>query len=314
MGAISGADLINRLLGELGLLPIGNAVDAATQQNALSSLNDLLESWSLESLMVVADVEESQTLTSGTAEYTVGNITGSHTGSDNASVLTDANLALITSQYVGGTITNDTDGSSGTVTANTATTVTATLAGGTDNDWDTDDEHTLSGDFDANRPLDINNDVFIRDSAGIDRPVAVEDISVYRARSVKTTSGRPWMLSYQPEFPLGRFSVYPTPNNSTDVLHYRVRTLLLSFANLAAKINFPPGYTRALVKNGAMEVAVRNGKEPNPLLVLQAQQSKEVIILQNSEPMPVASFPELHIMTSRHGRHGVTGGNILTGR
>ena len=45
--------------------------------------------------------------------------------------------------FVGLPIGNDTDGSSGTITANTATTVTGTLSGGTDNDGDTGDAYTI---------------------------------------------------------------------------------------------------------------------------------------------------------------------------
>ena len=68
---------------------------------------------------------------------------GTHTGDDAALVLTDADMDWETNELAGETIRNKTDGSSGTVTSNTATTVTATLAGGTDNKWDEDDEYIV---------------------------------------------------------------------------------------------------------------------------------------------------------------------------
>jgi hypothetical protein len=68
---------------------------------------------------------------------------GEHTGDDDASTLTDSNASWTTDELVGFTIYNKTDGSSGTVTANTSTTVTATLAGGTGNNWDEDDEYIV---------------------------------------------------------------------------------------------------------------------------------------------------------------------------
>ena len=68
---------------------------------------------------------------------------GTHTGSDNQSTLTDSTQAWDTNALVGLTIWNLTDDSSGTITANTATTITATLAGGTENDWDTGDEYKV---------------------------------------------------------------------------------------------------------------------------------------------------------------------------
>jgi hypothetical protein len=69
---------------------------------------------------------------------------GTHTGAANQAVLTDSTLGATTDQYVGYTIKNITDGSQGLITANTATTVTAVLYGGTDNDWDTGDVHHIA--------------------------------------------------------------------------------------------------------------------------------------------------------------------------
>lgn len=65
---------------------------------------------------------------------------GTHDGANNASALTDSTQSWTTDALVGATVKNITDGSSATITANTATTVTATLSGGTDDDWDTNDE------------------------------------------------------------------------------------------------------------------------------------------------------------------------------
>lgn len=69
---------------------------------------------------------------------------GSHDGANNASVLTDSTQTWVTNELVGNVVYNKTDGSYATITANTATTVTATLAGGTDNDWDTSDEYVIA--------------------------------------------------------------------------------------------------------------------------------------------------------------------------
>ena len=76
--------------------------------------------------------------------WNYGHEAGTHTGAANASVLTDSTLGATTDQFVGYTIKNITDGSQGIITANTATTVTATLYGGTDNDWDIGDVHHIA--------------------------------------------------------------------------------------------------------------------------------------------------------------------------
>jgi hypothetical protein len=69
---------------------------------------------------------------------------GFHTTGDGQAALLDNTANWQVDQWVGATVTNVTDGSSGTVTANTVNTVTATLSGGTDDDWDENDEYTLA--------------------------------------------------------------------------------------------------------------------------------------------------------------------------
>jgi hypothetical protein len=68
---------------------------------------------------------------------------GAHTGSDGASVLTDSSQSWDTNELVGAVVYNVTDGSHGVITANTATTVTATLAGGAEDDWDNGDDYLI---------------------------------------------------------------------------------------------------------------------------------------------------------------------------
>jgi hypothetical protein len=80
---------------------------------------------------------------------------GTHTGSDGASVLTDSTKSWTTNEFVGKKIVNVTDQSSGSITANTATTITATLSGGTENDWDTGDEYRVANHADYPNTLKI---------------------------------------------------------------------------------------------------------------------------------------------------------------
>ena len=101
-------------------------------------------------LQSLQDLQIKLTNTSGTAAtatvYAVPDRvddSGDHDGSDNASVLTDSTQSWTTDEWVGYVVKNTTDGSQGEITANTATTVTATLAGGSENDWDTSDEYEI---------------------------------------------------------------------------------------------------------------------------------------------------------------------------
>lgn len=70
-------------------------------------------------------------------------LTNYHDGADDAAVLTDSIQSWEVDQWVGYKIINNTDGSEGIITANTATTITATLSGGTGDDWDIGDEYSI---------------------------------------------------------------------------------------------------------------------------------------------------------------------------
>ena len=77
---------------------------------------------------------------------------GAHTpAAPSATIMTDANAHFPAGELVGLTIQNVTDGSSGVVTANTATTVTvAALALGTDDTWEQNDVYSIPGaDYDT---------------------------------------------------------------------------------------------------------------------------------------------------------------------
>jgi len=66
-----------------------------------------------------------------------------HDGANNVAVLADSTQSWTTNEHIGKRIYNVTDGSSSVITANTATTATGVLSGGSDNDWDTGDEYLI---------------------------------------------------------------------------------------------------------------------------------------------------------------------------
>jgi len=73
-------------------------------------------------------------------------VIGQHTGANGAVMLTDENAHFGgVNELVGLVIHNVNDDSIGVITANTLTTITAALGGGTDNLWDTDDYYFIVG-------------------------------------------------------------------------------------------------------------------------------------------------------------------------
>jgi hypothetical protein len=87
---------------------------------------------------------------------------GRQDGGNNESVLTDSTQTWTVDALIGMQVFNQTDGSSAIITDNTATTVTATLAGGTDNDWDDDDVYEIN-----NSQLVITSGVAVATDLGL---------------------------------------------------------------------------------------------------------------------------------------------------
>lgn len=69
--------------------------------------------------------------------------TGTDDTSAAAAFLTDSSASWTIDEWVGFRVVNETDGSSGVITANTATTITATLSGGVGNNWDSGDVYSI---------------------------------------------------------------------------------------------------------------------------------------------------------------------------
>lgn len=244
MATITARDIIKKSLKKIRVLAAmgGQAVDAEVEQDAFDELNNMLEDWSLENLMVTALDEATGTLTASQASYTIGS---------------------------GGNFAND-------------------------------------------RPLEISllkGDNFIRRS-NLDYPVDVITMDGYRAIRNKTTEGRPFQLALQPEFPLAKIYLYYTPDNSTDVLHYRARTELTSFALVTTSVNFEPGYEQAIIPNLAVRIAPQNGKKAQDIqiTIAEAAAAKDRIERQNATPIPRVRMNELARLTTGRGFRSIEEG------
>ena len=109
-----------------------------------------------------------------------GDHAGAHDGSDNAAALQDEDAGFDTDAFVGYTITNATDGSTATITANTHSTVTGTLSGGTDDDWDAGDTYTIASEPTENRELYIyQNGRDLLEGNGVNKVDNTTENSIY---------------------------------------------------------------------------------------------------------------------------------------
>lgn len=76
-------------------------------------------------------------------------VTGTHDGANDLAYLSDSTATFDVNEFSKTTIVNSTDSSAADITSNTATTVVATLSGGTQNDWDTGDAYVIGNDASA---------------------------------------------------------------------------------------------------------------------------------------------------------------------
>jgi hypothetical protein len=147
------------------------------------------------------------------ATYSLPRMTDVHTGANNSATLINANGSF-TQQLVGWELYNITDGSSTTITAVSSdkTTITGVLAGGTDNDWDTNDVYIIrppNGDSYCEHPIATENifvfrtpvacvsaDFKIRNAAG-EGVMQVHQYEVYESLlnsgDMETGAGNPWI-------------------------------------------------------------------------------------------------------------------------
>lgn len=115
----------------------------------------------------------------GTSLKVFADYIGTHTGANNAAVLTGS--GFVANAFIGLQAQNVTDGSTATITANTATTITGVLSGGAENDWDAGDsyrvitgrgalntraaEHSYETGKAADRQLKITEHIYLAGSA-----------------------------------------------------------------------------------------------------------------------------------------------------
>jgi hypothetical protein len=284
-------------------------------------LNDMLDQWSNEQMMVFYKTEIIFTLTGGQTQYTIGpggQIGGTITGSISGTTLTvtdvsDGAIALgmtIAGAGVapgtkivrfgsgaGGNVNSD-----GTYTVNISQTVAST---------------TISAYYE--RPLSINS-AFVRVNTnsngepilngGLDYPVAILNLENYELIGLKTLNG-PWprALYYQPTEALGTITVWPNPAQGE--MHIFADTLFQRFTTINDEIVIPQGYAMALRWCLAERLMPMYGKSnPTQMAMINgfASHAKSTIKRTNMKPMQVARFDDSLIAGKR-----ADAGWILTG-
>ena len=304
-------DIITRAMKDIGALAGGEVPTADEAQDGLDMLNDLLEQWSNESMMVFYRTELVFNTIQNTVQYTLGpggSVGATFTGSITGNLLT---VTSITS----GAITQGMTISGSGITAGTKIVAFETGAGGNVNEAGT---YTLSK-FQAapvssetinayyERPLTIES-AFVRVAtmqggssvAGgyLDYPVAVLSLEEYEGIGIKQLNG-PWAkaIYYMPAELLG--TVYCYPNPAQGELHLFTQTIFRNFGNLTDNIEFPQGYNMALrwcLAERLMPMYGKTGQAQIAMITAYAGQAKATLKRINMQPPKVARYPDSLMM------------------
>ena len=298
-------DIISRALKDIGALEAGETPDSYQSQDAFDMLNDMIDQWSNESMMVSYKTEIIYPISPGVTQYTIGpggTIGAVFVGSISGTTLT---VTSITSGAIalGQTL-------SGTGISN-GTTIVAfnTGAGGNINEVGT---YTVNINQTAasttinsyyQRPLAINS-AFVRintysnnqpiTNGGLDYPVAILNVEDYEMIGLKTLAG-PWpkALYYQPTETLGNIFVWPNPSQGE--MHIFADTLFSRYVTMYDTVVLPQGYSMALRWCLAERLMPMYGKASATqigMINAYAAQAKATIKRTNMKPIQSARFQD----------------------
>jgi len=317
-------DIISRALKDIGALEAGENPTPEAAQDAFDMLNDIVDQWSNESMMVSYKTEIIYPISPGVTQYTIGpggTIGAVFTGSISGNILTVtaiASGAIALGQTLNGSgITNGTTivafqsgaggniNEVGTYTLNISQTVTST---------------TINSYY--QRPLSINS-AFVRintysnnqpiTNGGLDYPVAILNVEDYEMIGLKTLAG-PWpkALYYQPTETLGNIFVWPNPSQGE--MHIFADTLFARYNTINDPIILPQGYSMALRWCLAERLMPMYGKASATqigMINAYASQAKATIKRTNMKPIQSARFQDAMLSSRQRDAGWILSGGFF---
>lgn len=318
-------DIVSRALKDIGALEAGETPTPDAALDAFEMMNDMIDQWSNENMMVFNVTEIICPVIAGQVQYTIGpnpstqNFIGaSFTGSISGTTLTVtaiASGAIAQGQTLSGT----------GITAGTKITQFLTGAGGNINEVGTYqlniNQTVASTSITAyyQKPLNIDS-AFVRvnttsnnqpiTGGGLDYPMSVLALHDYEMIGLKTLNG-PWpkAVYFNPGADSGNLFIWPSPSQGE--LHLFANTLFSRYNSMYEDIFLPQGYAMCLRWCLAERLMPMYGKaSPTQITMIQtfAGQAKATIKRTNMAPLAVARYPD-SLLTGK----AKDAGFILTG-
>ena len=319
-------DIISRALKDIGALEAGETPTPEATADAFDMLNDLIDQWSNEEMMVYYKNEIVFPIVPGQTQYTIGptgQIGAIITGSISGNILTVTGItsgAINVGQTLSGTgITSGTKivsmltgagnnvNEAGTYQLNIAYTTAVT-------------SETINLYY--QRPLSIDS-AFVRINTnsngvpivngGLDYPISILAVEDYQMIGLKTLNG-PWpkALYYQPSETLGNIYVWPNPSQGE--MHIFTDNLFQNYASLYDPIILPQGYTMALRWCLAERLMPMYGKVNTTQISMinaYAAQAKATVKRINMKPVQSARFADAMLASRQRDAGWILSGGFF---
>ena len=321
-------DIISRALKDIGALEGGETPTPDAAQDAFDMMNDLVDQWSNENMMVFNVTEIIFPVIPGQVQYSLGpypqttNFIGaSFQGSISGDILTVTTVnsgAVAQGQLLSG----------GGIIAGTRITLEITGAGGNVLEAGTYrvsiPQNVATTTITANyqKPLNIDS-AFVRvnttsngqpiQDGGLDYPVSVLTLQDYQMIGLKTLNG-PWpkAVYYNPNEESANLFVWPNPSQGE--MHLFANTLFTRYGSLYEDVVLPQGYTMCLRWCLAERLMPMYGKANQiqiGMIQQYAAQAKATLKRTNMSPLQVSRYPDsILVGKSKDAGWILTGGFI----
>lgn len=321
-------DIISRALKDIGALEAGETPTPEAAQDAFEMLNDLVDQWSNENMMVFNVTEIIFPVIPGQVQYSLGpspqtiNFIGaSFQGSIDGDILTVTTVnsgAVAQGQLLSG----------GGIIPGTRITLELTGAGGNVIQAGTyrvsipQTVATTTITANYQKPLNIDS-AFVRVNTtsngqpilngGLDYPVSVLALQDYQMIGLKTLNG-PWpkAVYYNPNEESGNLFVWPNPSQGE--MHLFANTLFTRYGTLYEDIVLPQGYSMGLRWCLAERLMPMYGKVSTTQIQMinaYAAQAKATLKRTNMSPLQSARYPDaLLVNKAKDAGWILTGGFI----
>jgi len=294
MAATTANDLITGALRFINQYAPGESLASDDAEDALETLNELLQSLSTDQASVYASNDNVLQFTPNQYRYTIGNYdAGTFAGIVTSGSATITGATVPSDMVVNGDLSGSGIPDGTTVLAFNAGAGTVTMSqNGTASPGTQQIGYTIPGDFKIPRPLRVTESFTRINTSGsaLDYPIQIVSQERYIEIGFKAISA-PWPILawYNPTYPLGTIYFYQNPSGGGE-LHLFTDLILDNLPDLTTEVILPQGYSRMIKRLLARELAPEYGAVWTQQQERLTTEAYKAVKSLNQVPVPVAKY------------------------